>query len=267
MKDNGREEAPALAAVLNPRGYAVAGVSIRSSGQAKFPGQLQDIKAAIRWLRAHGDKYHLDPDHIGIVGDSSGGWTAAMAALTSGEPKLEGSEGNTGVSSAVQAAVVFYPVTDFSLLDRWALYPCRKEAKGFALGYCHDVPGSPESLLLGCVPSKCPKKSALANPIRHVGASPPPFLIIHGGNDQMVSHVEGEALYQALSKACDDAAFVSLPLAEHGGWNLMLTDPALQYGATIRSTARRGCEVSVARPVTPSWNLLIDFLDKHLKAR
>ena len=64
-----------LAAQLNPAGYAVAGVSIRSSSQVKFPGQLHDIKAAIRWLRANAAKYGLDPDRIAIMGDSSGGWT------------------------------------------------------------------------------------------------------------------------------------------------------------------------------------------------
>ena len=68
-----KERRQGLAAQLNPAGYAVAGVSIRSSSQVKFPGQLHDIKAAIRWLRANAAKYNFDADHIAIMGDSSAG--------------------------------------------------------------------------------------------------------------------------------------------------------------------------------------------------
>src|SRR3954447_2227330 len=86
MADTGKNSAPGFAAQLNPAGYAVAGVSIRSSSQVKFPGQVHDIKAAIRWLRANAGKYNLDASRIGISGDSSGGWTTAMAALTGDVP-------------------------------------------------------------------------------------------------------------------------------------------------------------------------------------
>ena len=81
LSDMGKSRADIIAAQLLPLGYAVAGVSIRSSSQAKFPAQLHDIKAAIRWLRANATKYQLDPDYIGLIGDSSGGWTTVMAAL------------------------------------------------------------------------------------------------------------------------------------------------------------------------------------------
>jgi acetyl esterase/lipase len=107
MSDMGKGRAEVIAAQLLPLGYAVAGVSIRSSAQVKFPGQLHDIKAAIRWLRANAAKYHLDPDHIGLIGDSSGGWTTAMAALTGDAPDMEGSVGVKDGSSRVQAAVAF----------------------------------------------------------------------------------------------------------------------------------------------------------------
>ena len=115
--DNGKAKAGFVAAQLNPAGLAVAGVSIRSSAQTTFPGQLYDIKAAIRWLRTNAARYNLDPDHIGIMGDSSGGWTTVMAAVTGDRPELEGKIGTLGVSSAVQAAVAFYPPTDFLASD------------------------------------------------------------------------------------------------------------------------------------------------------
>jgi acetyl esterase/lipase len=78
MADTGKRTAPGVAAQLNPAGYAVAGVSIRSSSQVKFPGQVHDIKAAIRWLRANAARYNLDPNRIAIMGDSSGGWTTCI---------------------------------------------------------------------------------------------------------------------------------------------------------------------------------------------
>ena len=107
MANNGRQGGPALAAELNKAGYAVAGVAIRTSGQTRFPGQLHDIKAAIRWLRANAGKYNLNPGRIGIAGESSGGWLAAMAAVTGDVAELEGNLGTTGVSSAVQAAIAY----------------------------------------------------------------------------------------------------------------------------------------------------------------
>jgi acetyl esterase/lipase len=110
MADTGKNTAGGVALQLNPAGFAVAGVSIRSSSQVQFPGQLYDTKAAIRWLRANSPKYNLDPNRIAMMGDSSGGWTTAMAAMTGDVPELEGSVGTTGVSSAVQAAIAFYPL-------------------------------------------------------------------------------------------------------------------------------------------------------------
>jgi acetyl esterase/lipase len=72
----GREGAAGVAAVLNPQGYAVAGVAVRSSTAARSPAQVYDIKAAIRWLRAHARQYNLDPHRFAIMGESSGGWVA-----------------------------------------------------------------------------------------------------------------------------------------------------------------------------------------------
>jgi len=128
MADTGKRTAPGIAAQLLPAGYAVAGVSIRSSWQVQFPGQLHDIKAAIRWLRANSAKYNLDPDRIGIMGDSSGGWTTAMAAVTGDAPEMEGTVGTTGGSSRVQAAIAFYPPTDFLTMDPWAVRKCTPPA-------------------------------------------------------------------------------------------------------------------------------------------
>ena len=267
LADNGRQDAQALAGALLPAGYAVAGVSIRSSRQAKFPAQLHDVKAAIRWLRANAAKYRLDAAHIAIVGESSGGWTAAMAAVTGDVPDLEGSEGTTGVSSAVQAAVAFYPPTDFLQMDAWALRPCDPAAdvtKG-QMRFCHDSPSSPESQLVGCAIRSCAAAVQRANPIAYVSKADPPIMIIHGGSDPLVPHAQGELLYQGLNKACRDAVFISLPVAGHGVWQSMMTDPALAVSATRRSTASSGCVVENPRPYTPTWATVVEFFDKYLK--
>jgi acetyl esterase/lipase len=246
--DNDKAGAGGIAAQLNPAGLAVAGVSIRSSAQATFPGQLYDIKAAIRWLRANAASYNLDPHHIGIMGGSSGGWTTAMAAVTGDRPELEGNVGTLGVSSAVQAAVAFYPPTDF-----------------LAMGGSHNSATSPESRLLGCALQTCPEKARAANPLRYVLGKEPPIMLLHGEQDMKVPHNQSELLYEALKEACDEAVFISLPKAGHGQGNAFLTSDTIREGATIRSTSTAGCEVTNPTPFTPTWGVVIDFLNRHLR--
>jgi acetyl esterase/lipase len=259
MADNGKRDAQGLAAQLIPAGYAVAGVSIRSSAQVQFPGQLHDIKAAIRWLRANAARYDLDPRRIAIAGDSSGGWTSAMAAVTGDAPELEGTIGTTGVSSAVQAAVAFYPPTNFVTMDAWALRKC-------SLGpFCHDSADSPESRLVGCSIQSCPDKVKAASPLTHITPADPPIMILHGNSDQLVPHNQGEQLYMALNKACRDAVFISLPKAPHGNWNGFLTDASLAEAATVRSTSSNGCTVVNPTPVAPRWSIVIEFLNRVMK--
>jgi acetyl esterase/lipase len=265
--DNGRQDAQGLAAVLQEHGYAVAGVSIRSSRQAKFPAQVHDIKAAIRWLRANSKQHRLDPDHIAILGESSGGWTAVMAAVTGDVPALEGNEGTIGVSSAVQAAIAFYPPTDFSQMDAWALRPCDAAAAVGRGAFCHDAPSSPESQLVGCAIQTCADAVQRANPIRYISKADPPIMIIHGGSDPLVPHAQGELLYQALNKACRDAVFISMPVAGHGVWNSMMSDSALASAATRRSTASGGCAVELPKPYTPTWATVVEFLDRSMRQR
>ena len=261
MADTGKIRAGIAALQLNPAGYAVAGVSIRSSSQVKFPGQLHDIKAAIRWLRANAAKYNFDANHIAIMGDSSGGWTTAMAAVTGDAPEMEGSVGTTGVSSAVQAAVAFYPPTNFLTMDAWALRKCVDGPRG-----CHDGPESPESRLVGCAIQTCPEKVRAASPMRYITPADPPIMILHGNSDPLVPHNQGEELYMALNKACKEAVFISLPKAPHGNWNGFLTNDALREAATMRSTSGAAdCAVVNPTPYTPTWKNVTNFLDKHMK--
>jgi len=257
-QDTGKRAADRWAERLNPAGFAVAGVSIRSSQQVKFPGQLHDIKAAIRWLRANASKYDLDPNRIAVMGDSSGGWTTAMAAVTGDVPELEGSVGTTSVSSRVQAAVAFYPPTNFLTMDAWAIQKC-------APANCHDNENSPESQLVGCAIQSCADKVQAANPLRYISDADPPIMILHGNSDPLVPHNQGEQFYMALNKACHDAVFISLPKAGHGPWAGFLSDDAVREAATRRSTTAAGCSVTNPTPYTPTWNSVIEFLNKYLR--
>jgi acetyl esterase/lipase len=264
--DTGKQRAEAFAAELTKQGFAVAGVSIRSSSQVKFPGQLHDIKAAIRWLRSNAARYGLDQDRIAIMGDSSGGWTTAMAALTGDVAELEGAVGVTGISSAVQAAIAFYPPTDFLAMDGWALRRCTPDAaRGTGAAFCHDSQMSPESQLIGCAIQSCPERVRAANPARYVSDDDPPIMILHGQSDPLVPHNQGELLYQALNKACRDAVFISLPPAGHGPAPAFLQDDAVRLGATIRSTTSTGCAVENPKPYTPTWGTVVEFLRNSLR--
>ncbi len=102
---------------LTAKGYAVASINYRLSQHAVFPAQIEDCKAAIRWLRANAAKYHLDADHIGVWGASAGGHLVAMLGTTGNVKELEGKGGNLDQSSRVQCVVDWFGPSD---LARWA---------------------------------------------------------------------------------------------------------------------------------------------------
>ena len=262
LSENGRTGADVVAAALNPRGYAVAGVAIRSSANAQFPGQLHDIKAAIRYLRANAGRYDLDPARFAVMGESSGGWTAAMAAVTGDVPRLEGDVGVRGPSSRMQAAVPFYPPTDFLQMDAHMI-DCAYFNEVFGLTDCHSDPRSPESLLLGCQITTCPAAVARANPITYVSRRDPPFLIIHGTHDLLVPYHQSVLLDRALRRSCGDVTFVTVPGGEHGAWQEWMSDPGTTAGAYARSSD--DCHRDRARPVELSWQTVIRFFDRTLR--
>jgi acetyl esterase/lipase len=264
MADDGRRDGDRIAAELNPYGYAVAGVSVRSSSQAQYPAQLHDIKAAIRWLRAHATRYNLDPRRVAMMGDSSGGWTTAMAAVTGDDPALEGDVGVRGPASAVQAAVPFYPPTDFLQMDAHMPDACQEFNAMLGLTGGHSDPRSPESMLLGCAITACPGKVAAANPLTYIGKRPtPPFLILHGEPDALVPYHQSRLLYDALAVSGHDVRLISFPHAGHGTSFEMLSDDTTREGA-YEETARGG-QTTPAHPVTPTWRTVVSFLDRNLR--
>ncbi|MCB9921459.1 MAG: alpha/beta hydrolase fold domain-containing protein [Planctomycetaceae bacterium] len=192
-RNGSKDQCPALRFL--ELGYIVASVEYRLSNVAIYPAQIQDCKAAIRWLRANAKSYSIDPDRVGVWGSSAGGHLAALLGTSGEDDFLEGKHGNTQQSSRVQAVCDFFGPTDFSQMDAHALS---------AAPFKHDAPDSPEALVIGGPVQENPDKVARANPITYVSSDDPPFLIVHGDQDPLVPLHQSQLLFDALKRVkCD----------------------------------------------------------------
>lgn len=190
------------------RGYAVASIGYRLSGDAPFPAQIQDVKAAVRWLRAHAKEYNLDPDRFGAWGSSAGGHLVTLLGTSGGVEEFDKSDkpaGGVVSSSRVQAVCDFYGPTD---LVRMVQTP----------GYeGHARADAPEGKLLGGAVLENRDKAARANPHTYLDKNDPPFLIIHGDSDPVVPLGLSKALFDDLKKVGVRVRFHTLRGASHGG--------------------------------------------------
>ena len=187
------------------QGCAVASINYRLSRNAKFPAQIEDCKAAVRWLRAHAAEYQLDPNHFAAWGASAGGNLAALLGTTGDSQEFDVGE-NLDQSSRVQAVVDYFGPTDFLQMD----------AHRLSDGMKHDPAYSPESQVIGGAIQQNKEKTAKANPINYISRHTPPFLICHGDADRMVPHHQSELLAAALEKAGVSVTFYTVPGAGHG---------------------------------------------------
>lgn len=167
---------------LLPAGIAVASIEYSLSQQLTFPAQIEECKAAVRWLRAHAEEYELDPDHFGTWGSSAGGHLASLVGVAGDVAALEGTLGNPEQSSRVQAVVNWWGITDLEGMDVF-----RKHA-----------PNTMTAQFLGVEPLKDPAKTRLGSPIHHVTPDDPPFLHFHGRQDASVPVDQGERFHAAL---------------------------------------------------------------------
>jgi acetyl esterase/lipase len=209
-----REDLPVVRALLRD-GYAVASVNYRLSGEARFPAAVQDVKAAVRWVRAHAAAYGLDPDRIAASGRSAGGYLAVMLGATRDAPMYDDPRlGSPAVSSAVQAVVDFYAPVDFGSMDAQA----RANRRCAAADAAHGRAGSPESRFLGRAVGTAPQLVRAASPLHYLGRAPlPPFLIEHGDADCTVPHGQSLELADALRAAGAPAVELTIvPGAGHG---------------------------------------------------
>jgi acetyl esterase/lipase len=193
-------------------GYAVVSVNYRLSGEAIFPAGLQDIKAAIRWLRANCERFQLDGSRIAACGGSSGGNYAAMICLTDRVTEFDDlSLGNPGYPCNVQAAVDWFGPIDFLKMDE------QLDENGFGPAD-HAEADSPESRYLGAKLADVPLKVELANPMTYIHERMPPLLIQHGRLDTMVPVQQSILFAEKLRKyvSSDRFEFDIIEGAGHG---------------------------------------------------
>jgi acetyl esterase/lipase len=186
---------------LAAKGYVVASINYRLSQHAVFPAQIEDCKAAIRWLRANAAKFHIDQEHVGVAGGSAGGHLVALLGTTAGVKALEKTEGNLDQSSSVQCVVDYFGPTDFVHWDpnfNKAVY-------------------SMITNLLGGPANKNLKKARAASPIFYVSKDSAPTLIFQGDKDALVPLSQSEALAAAMKKAGVDVELVVIKGGGHGG--------------------------------------------------
>jgi acetyl esterase/lipase len=192
------------------QGYAVASIDYRLSSDAKVPAQIEDCKAAVRWLRANAAKYALDQDRFAVWGESAGGYLGAMLGTAGDVKEFEVGE-NLEQSSRVQAVLDFYGPTDF-LQNAFAIVNDK----------------TPEAELIGGAILENRDKAAKANPIAYVSKDDAPFLIVHGDADKLVPYNQSELLEAALKKASVPVSFYTVKGGDHGGFD----DPKIRQLVT-----------------------------------
>lgn len=215
-------------------GYVVAACEYRAVPN-KFPALLEDAKAAVRWMRAHASEFGVDANRIGLLGDSAGGYVVQMAGATNGEKNWDVGDFKE-VSSDVQAVVSIYGISDLTTIGG-----------GIGNENVHASAAVTEALLLngpafkdfaGASVNADPQKAKAASPIGHVDGTEPPFLLMHGSGDKVVSPLQSKKMFEVLQNKKVEAEYVLVRGAEHGDL------PWYQPGVISR---------------------VVNFFDRHLK--
>jgi len=197
-----------VAAFVESGEFVGASIGYRLSGEAIWPAQIHDCKAAIRWLRAHADEFGFDPDRIAVMGSSAGGHLVAMLGTSGDVKKLEGDLGkHQDVSSRVNCVIDEFGPTNFLTMND---FPGKMD---------HLAKDSPESKLLGRQITEVPELVREASPITHVTKDDPPILILHGTKDPLVPYQQSVTFAEALRKAGVTVTLQKIENGEHGGFN------------------------------------------------
>jgi len=203
--ENGNKSGMPLAALVE-HGYAIASVEFRPASKSPFPGQVHEIKAAIRFLRSQAGRFGYDASRIGIVGASSGGHLAAVVGTSNGMPELEGALGDhDGESSAVQAIVSYFGASNLTTI--------LPQSTPFGL----RVREPALQRLLGSAPADNEALAKLASPVFQVDGNDPPLFLLHGDQDPQMPINQSHELQGAYEKAGLPAEFIVVHGAAHGG--------------------------------------------------
>jgi acetyl esterase/lipase len=242
-----RRLAPDLSTHFAQHGYAMVSIDYRLTDRAQFPAQIEDVKTAVRWIRASASHYGFDPARIGLWGASAGGHLAALAA-TSGPGIFEndGSE-HAAWSSEVRAVVDGYGPVDFLQLDaqRDPSDPPSDDPESVTLppGTRAADADSFESRLIGGPIGRHPDRVAAANPLSYTRPAVPPVLILHGTSDTTVPAHQSEMLFEGLAASGVDVTLCLIEGLGHGFLNRQAFG-ARGAGAT---TVRRAFAGAIAR--------------------
>jgi acetyl esterase/lipase len=198
-RDGNRQQLTETIRTVAARGYVAVTISYRLVPSAVFPAQIEDCKAAIRWLRANAPKYKINPERIGAVGFSAGAHLACLLGTTDKNDGLEGNGGNADQSSRVQAVVSFFGPTDFTRKD-WSDDVEQKYIAPFMGGSFKDKA----------------EQYRKASPITYATKDDPPCLFFHGTEDKVVGIRHSRALTEKLKSVGVEARLVELEGEGHG---------------------------------------------------
>ena len=185
---------PAVLASLAAEGFTVASLEYRLSGEARFPAQLQDAKAALRFLGKHAVEYKIDPKRVGVLGASAGGQLAALTALTCHDTGLDPAAADDVCPTA---AAIWYGAFDYAGVT---VSPAGKAGA---------------TLLLGCDGVCSAERIRTASPITYMDAKDPPFLLIHGDGDKLIPIQQSRDGEAALRKAGVPVEAIYIPGVDH----------------------------------------------------
>ena len=187
--------------------YVGISIGYRLSGEAQWPAQIHDCKAAIRWVRGNAKNYGINPEKIGMFGTSAGGHLVAMLGTSKNVKELEGDLGNyKKMKSTVHCVVNFFGP---SALLEMSKYPSRID---------HDAANSPESELIGGALQENKKKAMDASPINYVTKDDCPFIHVHGTDDQLVPYNQSVILHKKLLENGCDSRLITVKGGGHGGF-------------------------------------------------
>ena len=242
---SGTKANPPMAFVEN--GFAMASLDFRQSTEARFPANVHDIKAAIRFLRARASKYGYRDRPPAIAGSSSGGHLAALVGVSNGNNELEGTLGDQLKQSSDVAAIVdYYGASNLTTIL----------AQSTPFGVNMRRPAL--ELLLGALPEQAPALAALASPVTHVDRNDPPLLLFHGDQDPQMPINQSHELQGVYEKMGLDVYFDVVHGAAHGGDLFFAPDRVARAVAFLRRTLGLKAQGSGLRQ-DPASEILMPF--------
>lgn len=187
-----------VAEIINS-GYALASIDYRFATQAIFPAQIQDCNTAVSFLYDNAEKYGFDKERFALMGFSAGGHLASLQGLSDNNQIDDFFMPGTSRDFSFKAVVDFYGPSELTSLKS------------------SEDPNAPEAILLGATPVARPDLSKIASPVTYVDKNDPPFLIVHGGNDEIVSNRQSKLLSGWLTASGVENELIIVPDAPHFG--------------------------------------------------